>query len=155
MSAERSWYNIFFRGTNFSHEKCSEISPEIFDPFFVGPNKSPQNSRQISRKNALQSKNALQKIKKIRRRASAGAQGEVIPFEKKLLPTGIIILRNYLEIGNALPYRKNCFQELFGSVIPIKSVMDKLAGNFFFQSLFFLAGCSGYAAHPPPPPQQN
>ena len=54
-----------------------------------------------------------------------------LPFEKKLLPTGIIILRNYLEIGNALPYRKNGFQELFGSVIPIKSVMDKVAGNFF------------------------
>ena len=42
-----------------------------------------------------------------------------IPFEKKILPTGIIILRTYLEIGNALPYRKNCFQELLGSVIPI------------------------------------
>ena len=47
------------------------------------------------------------------------------------------MLRNYLEIGNALPYRKNCFQELFGSVIPIKSVMDKLAGNFFFPIPFF------------------
>ena len=56
----------------------------------------------------------------------------VIPFEKKLLPTGIIILRDYLEIGNALPYRKNYFQELFGSVIPIKSVMDAWAGIFFF-----------------------
>ena len=47
-----------------------------------------------------------------------------VPFEEKILPTGIIILRNYLEIGNGLPYRKNCFQELFGSVIPIKSVMN-------------------------------
>ena len=48
----------------------------------------------------------------------------VVPFEKKLLPTGIMILRNYLEIGNALSYRKNCFRELFGSVIPIKSAMN-------------------------------
>ena len=37
---------------------------------------------------------------------------------------------------------KNCFQELFGSVIPIKSVMDKLAGNFFSNSFFFaIASC--------------
>ena len=64
----------------------------------------------------------------------------IIPFEKNLLPTGIIILRNYLEIGNALPYRKNCFQQLFGSVIPIKSVMDKLAGNLFFLLFFFWRG---------------
>ena len=57
---------------------------------------------------------------------------EKIPFEKKLLPTGIIILGNYLEIGNALPYRKNCSWELFGSVIRIKLVMAIAAGNFFF-----------------------
>ena len=61
---------------------------------------------------------------------------QIVPFEKKLLPTGIIILRNYLEIGNALPYRKNGFQELFGSVIPIKSVMDAWAGIFFSNSFF-------------------
>ena len=53
-------------------------------------------------------------------------------IREKLLPTGIIILRNYLEIGNALPYRKNGFQEFFGSVIPIKSVMDAWAGIVFF-----------------------
>ena len=63
-----------------------------------------------------------------------------VPFEKKLLPTGIIIQRNYLEIGNALPYRKKCFQELFGSVIPIKSVMDKSVGNFIFHPFFFWRG---------------
>ena len=68
-----------------------------------------------------------------------------LPFEKKLLPTGIIILRNYLEIGNALPYRKNCFQELFGSVIPIKSVMAIAAGNFF----------GGFSALRPSPPSNG
>ena len=46
--------------------------------------------------------------------------------------TVIIILGNYLEIGNALPYRKNCFQELFGPVIAIKSVRENLAGKVFF-----------------------
>ena len=51
---------------------------------------------------------------------------------QKLLPTGIIILGNYLEIGNALPYRKNCFQELFRPVIVIKSVMENLAGKVLF-----------------------
>ena len=56
-----------------------------------------------------------------------------------------------MEIGNALPYRKNGFQKLFGSVIPIKSVMDAWAGIFCFLIPFFvLAGCSGFAAHPPP-----
>ena len=49
-----------------------------------------------------------------------------LPSAQKLLPTGIIFLGNYLEIGNALPYRKNCFQELFGPVIVIKSVMESV-----------------------------
>ena len=56
----------------------------------------------------------------------------VIPSVQKLLPTGIFILGNYLEIGNALPYRKICFQELFGPVIVIKSVMENLAGKVPF-----------------------
>ena len=55
-----------------------------------------------------------------------------IPSVQKSLPTGIIILGNYLEIGNALPYRKNCFQELFRKVIVIKSVMGNLAGEVPF-----------------------
>ena len=41
-------------------------------------------------------------------------------------------LGNSLEIGNALPCRKNCFQELFGPVIVIKSVMESLAGKVLF-----------------------
>ena len=57
---------------------------------------------------------------------------EKLPSAQKLLPTGIFILGNYLEIGNALPYRKNCFQELFGPVIVIKSVMENLAGKVLF-----------------------
>ena len=73
---------------------------------------------------------------------------EKLPFEKKLLPTGIIILRNYLEIGNALPYRKNCFQELFGSVIPIKSVMDAWAGIFFLISFFCFGGVFWFCCPP-------
>ena len=56
----------------------------------------------------------------------------IVPSAQKLLPTGIFILGNYLEIGNALPYRKNCFQELFGPVIVIKSVMENLAGKVLF-----------------------
>ena len=51
---------------------------------------------------------------------------------KKLLPTGIMILGNYWEIGNALSYRKNCFQELFGPEIAIKSVMENLAAKVLF-----------------------
>ena len=42
------------------------------------------------------------------------------------------MLGNYLEISNALPYRKNCFQELFGLVIVIELVMENLAGKFPF-----------------------
>ena len=61
-----------------------------------------------------------------------GPNIRAVPSVQKLLPTGIFILGNYLEIGNALPYRKNCFQELFGPIILIKSVMENLAGNFFF-----------------------
>ena len=50
----------------------------------------------------------------------------------KIITDRIIILGNYLEIGNALPYQKNCFQELFGPVIVIKSVMENLAGKVLF-----------------------
>ena len=57
---------------------------------------------------------------------------KTVPSAQKLLPTGIFILGNYLEIGNALPYRKNCFQEIFGPVIVIKSVMENLAGKVLF-----------------------
>ena len=58
-----------------------------------------------------------------------------VPSAQKISPTGIFILGNYLEIGNALPYRKNCFQELFGPVIVIKSVMENLAGKVLFSCL--------------------
>ena len=67
-----------------------------------------------------------------------------LPSVQKLLPTGIFILGNYFEIGNALPYRKNCFQELFGPVIVIKSVMENLAGKF-------LSFCAGKAWESPTP----
>ena len=40
------------------------------------------------------------------------------------LPTELIPLENYLEIGNGLPNRKNCFGELFEPVMGIKSVMN-------------------------------
>ena len=40
------------------------------------------------------------------------------------LPTEITVLENYLEIGNGLPNRKNCFGEVFGPVMGIKSVMN-------------------------------
>ena len=65
-SAERSWHERFFARHEFSHEKCSEIFPEFFEPLFCGSEKIPQNSRQISRKISLP------KIKKNHRRASAG-----------------------------------------------------------------------------------
>ena len=65
---------IFFRATNFSCEKCSEIFPEIFEPLFCGseqipgkfPPNFPLNFPNFPAKNQ----------KKIHRRASAGAQGE-------------------------------------------------------------------------------
>ena len=66
---------------------------------------------------------------------------------KNGFPTRIIILGNYLEIGNALPYRKNCFQELLGPVIVIKSVMESLAGKV----LSFLCWKSLGKPHPSPP----
>ena len=44
--------------------------PEMFEPLFCGSEKIPQNSRHISHQISLR------KIKKIHRRASAGAQGE-------------------------------------------------------------------------------
>ena len=40
------------------------------------------------------------------------------------ITTELIPLENYMEIGNGLPNRKNCFGELFGPVMGIKSVMD-------------------------------
>ena len=55
-----------------------------------------------------------------------------LPSAQKLSPTGIIYLGNYLEIGNAFPYRKNCFQELFGPIIVIESAMESLAGKVLF-----------------------
>ena len=57
-----------FSSYEISHERCSQSFPEMFEPLVCGSEKIPQNSRQIS----------LQKIKKIHRRASAGAQGEEI-----------------------------------------------------------------------------
>ena len=51
-----------------------------------------------------------------------------------------------MEIGNALPYRKKSSQELFGSVIPIKSVMAIAAGNFFW---------GGFSALRPSPPSNG
>ena len=66
-----------------------------------------------------------------------------VPSVQELLP--IIILGIYLEIGNALPYRKNRFQELFGPVIVIKSVMEHLAGKV----LFFV--CAGKTWESPTP----
>ena len=38
----------FFSRHEFSHEKCSEIFLEIFEPLLCGSEKIPQNSRQIS-----------------------------------------------------------------------------------------------------------
>ena len=38
----------FFLSYEFSYEKCPEISPEIFEPFFCGSEKIPHNSCQNS-----------------------------------------------------------------------------------------------------------
>ena len=66
-SAERSWHEKCFLEARISHEKCSESSPRFdFEPLCCGFQKTLQNTRQIF----------LQGIKKIHRRASAGAQGE-------------------------------------------------------------------------------
>ena len=62
--------DFFFSSYEFSHEKCSEISPEMFEPLFCGSAKIPQNCRQISCKIF-----PPQNQKKIHRRASAGAPG--------------------------------------------------------------------------------
>ena len=43
----------FFRATGISHEKCSEVFPENFEPLFSGSEKIPQNSRQTSRQISL------------------------------------------------------------------------------------------------------
>ena len=63
----------FFSSHEFSYEKCSEIFPEIFEPLFCGsekiPGKFPPNF-------PLNFQISLRKIKKIHRRASAGAQRE-------------------------------------------------------------------------------
>ena len=44
---------IFCPRHEFSHEKCSEIFPEVFEPLFCGSKKIPHNSRQISHKISL------------------------------------------------------------------------------------------------------
>ena len=54
----------------FSYEKCSEIFSEFLSLYFVGQRKS----RKIPAKSPT--KFPCEKIKKIHRRASAGAQGE-------------------------------------------------------------------------------
>ena len=42
-----------------------------------------------------------------------------IPSQQGKLPTELIPLENYLEIGNGLPNRKNCFGALFGPVMEL------------------------------------
>ena len=59
----------FFRGTNFLTKNAPTFSRNFW-ALFCGSEKYPQNSRQIS------CKISLPKIKKIHRRASAGAQRE-------------------------------------------------------------------------------
>ena len=55
MSAEQSLHErCFFLSYEISHEKCSEIFPKMFEPFFCGSEKIPENFRQISRKITLQ-----------------------------------------------------------------------------------------------------
>ena len=68
-STQKLARNIFL-SYEFSHEKCSENFPEIFEPLFCGSEKS----RKIPAK--IPTKFPSQKSKKIHRRASAGAQGE-------------------------------------------------------------------------------
>ena len=73
-----SSHERFFSSREFSYEKCSEIFPEIFEPLFCGsekipgkfPPNFPQNFPNFPAKNQ----------KKIHRRASAGAQGELLKF---------------------------------------------------------------------------
>ena len=67
---------MFFFDLGISYEKCSESFSRFFRPLFCGSEKIPKNSCQISHKNSLQ------KLKKIHRRASAGAQGEKVDMLK-------------------------------------------------------------------------
>ena len=68
----------FFSSHEFSSEKCSEIFPEKFEPLFCGSEKNP---RKIPSKFPTKFfKFPCDKIKKKNhRRASAGAQGELLP----------------------------------------------------------------------------
>ena len=50
-SAEQSWHEMFFCSRHeLSHEKCSEMLPEMFEPSFCESEKIPRSVRQISRK---------------------------------------------------------------------------------------------------------
>ena len=53
MSAERSLQEIFFSSYEICHEICSEFSPKILSPHFVGQKKSRQTSRRIFRQISL------------------------------------------------------------------------------------------------------
>ena len=65
-SAERSWHEQFFSRHELSHEKCSEISPEKFEPLFVVPKESGK----------IPAKFPYPKSPPNHRRASARVQGE-------------------------------------------------------------------------------
>ena len=68
-SAERILHELLLLSYEFSYEKCSKIFPENFEPLFCGSEKILLNSHQIPQKLPHEKKH---------RRASAGAQGELL-----------------------------------------------------------------------------
>ena len=79
------WHERFFGGYEFSHEKCSESFPGIFEPLFSGSEKI----RKIPAK--FPTKFPSKKSKEIHRWASAGGAGRRNCFEN-------LILKNYVRM---------------------------------------------------------
>ena len=72
---QREFCTKIFLSYEFSYEKCSEISPEFFEPLFCVSEKNPAKSRKFPPNFPPNFPNFPAKNKKNHRRASA-AQGE-------------------------------------------------------------------------------
>ena len=87
-------------------QRCGALSS---DPIYTNPIKNlPRSKKEQTATNRHESRD-------LRR---PGLSDSYFSKQGKL-PTELIPLENYLEIGNGLPNRKNCFGELFGPVMEL------------------------------------
>ena len=101
-----------FSRHEFSHEKCSDIFPEIFEPYSVGQ----KRSHKIPAK--FPAKFPYKKSRKIHRRASAGAQGELFDLFLRSVPT--LFVRSCPDCGY-----HSCLRVWGGSYSPLPNCFER------------------------------